>query len=141
MGALELRAGIGHMTARKTLDSERRALLSPINSAAIYDMQAAGEKERLGHDLWRRDFGADLQALRAANPEFVAVLRAKIVNTSAVTEKSVLSDERHIDGMLLDVTRAQNMFKIPLMALAGPVHQDSLAGPLMGLYGAEPPSS
>ena len=62
------------------MEAAHTTLHSPINSAFIYDMQAEGEKVRLGRDLWMRDFANDLAALRAANPELVAVLEAQISN-------------------------------------------------------------
>ena len=102
----------------QALELERHALFTSIDSNAIYDMQAPGEKDRLGRDLWTRDLGADLRALRAANSELVAMLRAQISNTSDVTEGSLRDSEREIDGILLDICRAQNMFKIPMLTAA-----------------------
>ena len=103
------------------MKAERAALFSPIDTSTVYDMRVPGEKERLGRDLWTRMFGAELRALRDANPELATVLRAQITNTSEDTEHALLATERYIDGMLLDVCRAQNKFKIPLLTAAASI--------------------
>jgi hypothetical protein len=100
------------------IDTLGDALYSPVNSAGVYDTRVAGEKERLARDLWAGDFAASMAELRANNAELVAVLRAQISNQSDVTAHSVTATERHIDGVLLDTVRAQNMFKVPLITAA-----------------------
>jgi hypothetical protein len=94
------------------------ALFSPINGASVYNMRVEGDKARLARDLWVGNFEASMAGLREANKEFVEVLRAQISNSSKQTERSLLADERHIDGILLDACRAQNQFRVPLVAAA-----------------------
>ena len=109
------------LTDLRELEESRKlaaALFSPINSASVYNMRMEGDKVRLAHDLWVGDLEASMAGLREANPELVSVLRAQISNTSKLTARGQLADERHIDGILLDVCRAQNSFKVPLIAAA-----------------------
>ena len=61
---------------------------------------------------------SDSHALRHENPELVAVLAANISNTTPQSEASLATAERLIDGMLVDICRAQNMHKIPLLTVA-----------------------
>jgi hypothetical protein len=98
--------------------SLQAALFSPINSKSVYNMRVKGDKERLARDLWTADFEASMAGLREANPELLAVLRAQISNKSDATAYGLLADERHLDGVLLDLCRAQNAFAVPLIAAA-----------------------
>ena len=102
----------------RSLLEEREQLYSPIDSKCIYDMREAGEKERLARDLWAGDFGRSVLELRNNNAPLVNVLRAQISNKSDVTPTSIAATERHLDGMLHDIVRAQNQFKIPLLTAA-----------------------
>ena len=94
------------------------ALYSPINSSSVYNMMHEGDKARLAADLWTGDFGKSMAGVREANQEFVSVLRAQITNSTRPTAQGLLADERHIDGILLDVVRSQNCFCVPLVAAA-----------------------
>ena len=100
------------------LEYKGELLLKPLQSLGMYNMRKEGDKERLAVDLWQGDFSASMRQLREENPEFVEVLRAKLSNSSDATPAALAALERHIDGMLLDACRAQNMFKIPLLTAA-----------------------
>ena len=108
----------GMVEAYHALVAERQALLSPIDATGVYNMRIDGERERLAVDIWRADFSTSMVELRDCNPQLVKVLRAQISNKSDVTEVSQAVTERHIDGILLDMVRAQNMFHIPLLTAA-----------------------
>ena len=100
------------------LVDERRLLMQPLQSEGLYNMHEADEKARLARDLWKGDFSASMLLLRDQNPQLVEVLRAKLANSSDATRSRVAAVERYIDGVLLDLCRAQNMFKIPLLTAA-----------------------
>jgi len=93
-------------------------LFAPVENKFLYDMRMPGEKERLGVDLWSGKLAGSIGDLRAANPELVALLRAKMSNTSRATEHARAAEERHLDGILADISRGQNMHKIPLLTAA-----------------------
>ena len=87
-----------------TLQAERADLFSPIDNSSVYNMQKAGEKERLARDLWSGNFENEVVLLRAANPKLVALLGAQISNTREMSAGKQLL----IDGIILDMCRAQN---------------------------------
>ena len=43
------------------------------------------------------------------------VLTSQLKNTSPSTEQSRLKEQHHIDGMLLDICRSQNIHKVPVL--------------------------
>ena len=103
------------------LQDELTALHAPINSrdvVGIYDMQKAGEKARLAQDIWTIDFQSTMEHLRTENPELIAVLRDQISNTTPVTEISMVHKERQLDGILLNIVRAQSIHKVPALTVA-----------------------
>ena len=103
--------------AHDEVAEERRRLLLPLQSEGVYNMRVSGEKERLARDLWQADFSASMLSLREQNVQLVQVLLAKFCNLSHLTPAAQKAAQRHIDGVLLDVCRAQNMFKIPLLII------------------------
>ena len=102
----------------EALVGERECLVKPLQSAGVYNMREEGEKARLARDLWAGNFTESMVVLREQNKELVDVLRAKLANSSDQTEVALAATERHIDGVLLDLCRGQNMFKIPLLTAA-----------------------
>ena len=94
------------------LTKEREPLHSRFNSEGIPNMQEAGERRRLAIALYEGNYGESMALLRSQNKELVAVLRSQLVNTSPSTEQSLRKEENHIDGILLDICRAQNIHKI-----------------------------
>ena len=74
------------------------------------------EKQRLALDVWKENSVADaMQQLREDNAPLVVMLRAQMANSSPATEHSVAATEQRINGMLLNICRAQNMHHIPLL--------------------------
>lgn len=100
------------------LTKERKPLHSRFNSEGIPNMQEAGERRRLAIALYEGNYGESMALLRSQNKELVAVLRSQLVNTSPSTEQSLRKEENHIDGILLDICRAQNIHKIPVVTAA-----------------------
>jgi hypothetical protein len=98
----------------------RITLHSPIHSkvGGVFNMMVSGERERLAAEIWTADFFVAMKALREANPELVDVLRSQITNTTTVTEQSRTTKMRQLDGILLNVVRAQNIHMIPLLTAA-----------------------
>jgi len=101
----------------ETLEATMLELRKPIVSVMIYDMQVPGERIRLASDIWTRDLDADLVHLRRSNSVLNEVLLAQI-NADVKNEELMMRAQRHVDGMLLDTTRAQNMHKVPLLTAA-----------------------
>ena len=91
------------------LEEERSGLHSAFKSAGVvFDMRKPGDDRRLAEALYEGDYLESMKSLRAANAEFVTVLRAQLTNTSELTEHRAQSIERSIDGVLLDTCRGQN---------------------------------
>lgn len=101
-------------------ESKLVSLSRPIYSVgAVYDMDEEVDRERLAAALWTASIVDSLEALKEANPVLVAVLRAQISNQSDQTEAFLFNKERLIEGMLMDVVRAQSQKKMPLVTAAG----------------------
>ena len=83
-----------------------------------YDMDMKSEKVRLARDLWRVPLASSVMQLRAANPAVVAVLEAQIQNESKQTATLIRNKARLVDGLLLNICRAQSQKKMPLLSAA-----------------------
>ena len=102
-------------------DDEIRALHAPVAASephGVYNMQKAGEKQRLAAAIWTADFAATTEALRAANPGLVAVLASQTANTTPLSEISIAHKQRQLDGILLNVVRAQSIHQVPVLTCA-----------------------
>ena len=104
-------------------------LHAPINSMGIYHMDSKAEKEQLARDIWTLSIDESMAVLRENNAELVEVLRAQIANTTTATAEFIEAKERLIDGMLLDICRAQNQKRMPF---AYTIHRRGLWVPAMG---------
>ena len=93
-------------------------LHEPINSTGIYFMDSKAEREQLCRDIWTRTVDGSMAALRENNAELVEVLRAQIANTTTASAEFIEAKERLIDGMLLDICRAQNQKRMPFTTAA-----------------------
>jgi hypothetical protein len=100
------------------LRKEREPLHSQFNSEGIPNMQEKGERRRLAIALYEGNYGESMALLREQNKELVAVLRSQLVNTSPSTQQSLRKEENHINGILLDICRAQNIHKVPVVTAA-----------------------
>jgi hypothetical protein len=87
------------------LMKERARLFSLIANEFVYDMMQPGEKERLAADLWADKLEPSISTLRATNPELVALLCAKMPNTSPSTEHARAAEEQHL-GALCEICKA-----------------------------------
>ena len=97
------------------------AIHSPINSKAtenVYDMQKADERERMAVNIWTADFADCMVQLRADNRELMTVLAAQTANTTTQTEISMIHKARQLDGVLLNMVRAQSIHKVPILTVA-----------------------
>ena len=91
------------------LQAERAELFSPIDNSSVYNMQKFGDKGRLAVDLWTGNFNLENTSLRADNPKLVEILLEQISNTRGMS----LGKQLLVDGILLDICRAQNQHMIP----------------------------
>jgi hypothetical protein len=97
----------------------RSVLLQPVHSSvAVYDMHESEDKERLAAALWTDSFTDSLHFLREMNRPLLDVLRAQIANMSDQTDLFVANKERLLDGILMDIVRAQNQRKMPILTAA-----------------------
>ena len=109
------------MTNLRELYDEKMAVLSALHSpmvsevAGVYNMQKTGDRDRLAADIWTADFKVAMESLKAANPELVVVLEAMISNTTPLTEVSVAHKQRQLEGIMLNVVRAQSIHKVPIL--------------------------
>ena len=123
-GADESEVGIELTDLRQVIGEQREelaALHAQINSQdieGVFDMQKAGERQRMAAAIWTVDFSDTMVQLRAANPEFLAVLSAQTSNRTPTTEISVMHKDRQLDGILLNVVRAQSIHKVPILTAA-----------------------
>ena len=95
------------------------AAVQPISSGGgtIYDMDNEQDRQRLASDIWTEPFAGSLVAFREANPELVCILSSCISNQSKVTATLVENKERLLDGVLLNIIRAQSQKKMPLVTV------------------------
>ena len=105
--------------AHQELEAQQQAIFNKFNSSCIYDMMR-GEEEtrRLARDIWAGRLVESIAELREGNIQLVNILRAQLANTGEDTEDKQQRDEQHIDGILADICRAQNIHKIPLLTAA-----------------------
>ena len=97
-----------------------RAATQPIRTGngIVYDMDDPEERLRLEHDIWVKDYADSMHALREANAELVTILDSCILNQSKVTELLIDNKKRLVDGVLLNLCRAQSQKKMPLITAA-----------------------
>ena len=106
-------------TTADVLLRERDELHSPFMSKGIvFDMMVEGDRKQLAIALFTSDYKDSLVLLREANQALVTVLRAQMSNTSRETEHSIMNTEHYIDGVLVDLCRAQNIHRVPLITAA-----------------------
>lgn len=101
-------------------DEELRALHTPMKSKAqgIFNMQTAGDREKMEVDIWTADFSTCMESLKTENPELVAVLVAQMSNQTRTSEVSVAHKQLQLDGVLLNIVRGTSMHNVPLLTVA-----------------------
>ena len=77
-----------------------------------------GERERLASEIWTGDFGVAMNSLRAANPDLVNLLGVQITNSTPTTEISAIHKRNQLDGILVNICRAQSIHNVPLLTAA-----------------------
>ena len=104
----------------ESMEAERAALHSPIASqvSGVYNMQSVADREKMAAEIWTADFTSSMEALKAANAPLVAVLEAQMVNTTRRTEISGAHKQRQLEGILLNLVRAQSIHKVPILSAA-----------------------
>lgn len=104
----------------RTSESCWAAVNRPLSSGGglVYDMDDEIDRIRLEYDIWVKDPRDSLDELPAANFELVAVLESSISNQSKVTELFIDNKKRLVDGILLNICRAQSQKKMPLLTAA-----------------------
>ena len=112
-------AGEVELTEMQSQSKSWLAAVQPISSGGgtIYDMDNEQDKQRLASDIWTEPFAGSLMAFREANPELVCILSSCISNQSKVTATLVENKERLVDGVLLNIVRAQSQKKMPLVTV------------------------
>ena len=83
----------------------RQSLLTPLEAANTFDLNRTAEKEELARELWRGGYAESLSALREANPAFVQVVEAQVVNQHDRKASDVqhVNKKRLVDGILIHV--------------------------------------
>ena len=102
----------------QVLTTEHDALHLSFNSTGIPNMARAGDRRQLAINLYEGDYAATMEQLRSNNWQLVAVLNDQLRNESTETEHLQQARARHVDGMLLDICRAQNKDVIPVLTAA-----------------------
>ena len=93
-------------------------LHSPFNATSVPNMKGADDRQRLARELYAGNYGESMKILREDNAVLITMLGAQIANQSDETEILLNNRARLIDGMLLDICRAQNINSIPVLTAA-----------------------
>ena len=98
------------------------ALMRPTQTAgAVFDMQTPGDKVLLSQAIWLGGYNDSMVCLREANPELVEVINAQ---TKSQYDADPDRHARLVNGVLLNIVRAQNQFKVPLVTAAFTILSD-----------------
>jgi len=81
-------------------------------------MKQADDRQQLALKLYAGNYGESMKTLREDNAVLIMMLGAQIANQSDETETLLNNRARLIDGMLLDICRAQNINSIPVLTAA-----------------------
>jgi hypothetical protein len=98
------------------LEGELRPLHAAFQHAGIADTRISAERRRLAEHLYNGNYIDEMVMLREQNKELVVVLHDQLVNTSDETEHLLAARARAVDGVLLDLCRAQNKFLVPVLS-------------------------
>ena len=105
-----------------SLRAWRDALLQPVRTAgAGFNMQRQNDKVLCAQAIWLGDYVKSMEHLRKANPELVQVIDAQVQSQYAAQA------DRHarlVNGVLLNIVRAQSQFNVPLVTAAFTVLSD-----------------
>ena len=98
------------------LEGELLPLHAAFRHAGIADTRIHTERRRLAEHLYNGNYLDEMVRLREQNKELVLVLHDQPVNTSDETEHLLAARARAVDGVLLDLCRAQNKFLVPVLS-------------------------
>ena len=83
-----------------------------INCPGVFNMDLGEHKRLLGDALWKGQFRASMEGLRAANPALVAVLTAQIKNNyhpkPRLREQAAATKRLQVDGILANLLRTRS---------------------------------
>ena len=100
----------------------RLALLKPVQTAgAVFNMQSAGDKLLCAQAIWLGGYSSSMQHLREANPELLQVINAQVMSQYAVEAGR---HTRLVNGILLNIVRAQSQYNVPLITAAFTILSD-----------------
>ena len=100
----------------------RDTLLSPVKTAgAVFNMQRHSDKVLCAQAVWLGGYASSMVHLREANPELVQVIEAQVQSRYAAEAGR---HARLVNGVLLNIVRAQSQFNVPLVTAAFTILSD-----------------
>eukprot|EP00964_Phaeocystis_antarctica_P165302 scaffold145085_cov148-Phaeocystis_antarctica.AAC.1 len=97
-------------------------LLSPVKTAgAVFNMQRHSDKVLCAQAVWLGGYVKSMVHLREANPELVQVIEAQVQSQYAAEAGR---HARLVNGVLLNIVRAQSQFNVPLVTAAFTILSD-----------------
>jgi hypothetical protein len=98
----------------------RDELLRPMSVLGAFDLLDSSHKTELARQLWSGDYLSSLRGLREGNQVLVEVLHSQVSNTydRRASEGHLLHKQRLVDGVLMNLARAQSKFNMPLVSAA-----------------------
>ena len=98
----------------------RDQLLRPISVQGAFNLLDDAHKAELASQLWSGNYLASLSGLRDGNLVLVEVLHSQVSSTHdrRASEGHLLHKDRLVDGVLINLVRAQSKFNMPLVSAA-----------------------
>ena len=98
----------------------RDELLRPMSVFGAFDLLDNSHRIELARQLWSGDYLSSLCGLREGNQVLVEVLHSQVSNTydRRASEGHLLHKQRLVDGVLINLARAQSKFNMPLVSAA-----------------------
>jgi hypothetical protein len=107
----------------EVLVDKTKQLWKPISTdLSAYDMDLVSDRHRLAADLWRGGYFASAHSIREENSILTELIEATIANSSTPSadkqQQFAEGKRRLVDGILINIVRAQSQKKIPLLTAA-----------------------
>ena len=98
----------------------RDQLLRPISVQGAFNLLDSAHKTELASQLWSGNYLSSLSGLREENLVLVEVLLSQISSTHdrRASDGHLMHKERLVDGVLINLVRAQSKFNMPLVSAA-----------------------
>ena len=98
----------------------RDQLLRPISVQGAFNLLDDAHKAELASQLWSGNYLSSLSGLRDGNLALVEVLLSQVSSTHdrRASDGHLLHKERLVDGVLINLVRAQSKFNMPLVSAA-----------------------